>query len=131
MIREAYVSFETAKLLKEKGFDAECFAWWSTITFPQVIHSSVCRSYNYCNTVILAPTQQIVLRWLREKNIDIITFHEILDKECYWFRIEKKCENLLYTEFQQEPIYDNYEDAIEAAIKYCLENLKVNDYGRL
>ena len=26
MIQEDYVSFETAKLLKEKGFDGECFA---------------------------------------------------------------------------------------------------------
>jgi len=28
MITEDYVSFETAKLLKEKGFDEECYRFW-------------------------------------------------------------------------------------------------------
>ena len=28
MITEDYVSFETAKLLKEKGFDETCRAFW-------------------------------------------------------------------------------------------------------
>ena len=28
MVTEDYVSFETAKLLKEKGFDEKCFQYW-------------------------------------------------------------------------------------------------------
>ena len=30
MITEDYVSFETAKLLKEKGFDGPCYKVWET-----------------------------------------------------------------------------------------------------
>ena len=64
--------------------------------------------------------QSVAMKWLREQhNVDIVTFHERLPNDVYWSRIEK----YPYTEHQQEPIYKKYEEAVETALKYVLENL--------
>ena len=117
MIQEAYVSFEVAKLLKDKGFDIPT---WTFYIENEIFH------YNYTSSnselvdeVISAPTHQMVCAWLRERKIDIIVFHERLPEDCYWARIEK----YPYTEHQQEPIYQTYEEAVEAACLYVLNNL--------
>lgn len=101
-ITEDFVSFETAKLLKEKN----C---------PDFGYSCI-----YDSEGNEAQTQSIIMKWLREvHNIDIIPFHEKLPNDCYWCRIEK----YPYTEYNQDPIYKKYEESLNAAIKYCLENL--------
>ena len=130
-MKEAYVSFETAKLLKEKGFNESCNSTYDTAVLGgkpkfykyDVLHffpNGMKNSDDKYGMVISAPTHQMAMAWLREVyNIDIIIFHEKLPNNCYWVRIERD----LFTEIQQEPEYNSYEDAVEAAIKYCLENL--------
>lgn len=123
MVRESYISFELAKLLEEKkcwlvDFHAYYDEFGNWFNQPNTILKE--SGYKYYRIY----TQALVMRWLREeKNIDIIPFHEMLDGDCYWCRIEKKYGNLLHTELQQEPIYATYEHACEEAIKYCLNNL--------
>jgi hypothetical protein len=119
MITEDYVSFETAKLLKEKGFHEDCkcqygkggsIAWIS------------CNNGNV--TTFARPTIQMTMKWLREMykifieisvSIDLNgNYHysySILDKQCKYVRKG-------YTDFDW-----SYEQACEAGIKYCLENL--------
>lgn len=142
MVQERYVGFKTAKLLKEKGFDGSCTRYYqyhnedingngAALMFASdlknfcYVTEHLLNKYfdNVNNTVILAPTQAVVMQWLREHNIDIIPFHEIFDGDVYWCRIEKKYGNLLHTELQQDPVYKTYEEAVEEAIKYSLENL--------
>lgn len=78
MIEEAYVSFETAKLLKEKGFDGECSHYYrchdkGLLTYRQ--NPGTDAPYFTCNSkwlkkhserchvdYILAPTQQMAMR---------------------------------------------------------------------
>ena len=118
MIKEAYCSFKVAKLLKEKGFDELCIYYYKdgALMFNPFLKGRNSYQTDTCS----APTHQMAMKWLREiYNIDIITFHEKLPNDCYWARIERN----LSTEFEQEPEYNSYEDAVEAAIKYCLENL--------
>ena len=131
MIKEAYVSFEVAKLLKENGFDSRCHATYDTAVTGGKPRFSEYEVLSYFpngmkntddkyNMVISAPTHQMAMRWLREvHDIDIIIFHEKLPNDCYWARIE--CHP--FTEFQQEPEYKTYEEAVEAALKYCLEKI--------
>lgn len=142
MLQEQYVSFETAKLLKEKGFDEKChkvYLYDGTILWSDcfmegesfVDYHDIELAANYDGWIVytqgdyafLCPTQQMAMQWLREHNIDIIPFHEILDGDVYWCRIEKKYGNLLHTELQQDPVYKTYEESVEEAIKYSLENL--------
>lgn len=125
MIEEDYVSFETAKLLKEKGFDEqtrdfyrfENNIWIHRNTYEHNHFNLGMPRWENCYS---CPTLQMAMKWLRKvHNIDIIPFHEKLPNDCYWCRIEK----YPYTEYNQELIYKKYEESLNAAIKYCLENL--------
>lgn len=121
-ITEDYVSFETAKLLKEKGFNEECFALYnpdgmliqSGIRLNNIQVGRVKGSYS-------TPTQQMAMRWLREKhNIDIlITLGGFIEKGKVYFCSVYK--NLIRYGDLKERL--TYEDAVEAALKYSLENL--------
>lgn len=120
MIKEAFCSFEVSKLLKEKGFNEPCIATYNSTTKNFNVEELYLDWSTQWEPYISAPTHQMVMAWLREvHNIDIIIFHEKLPNNCYWARIE--CHP--FTEFQQEPEYKTYEEAVEAALKYTLENL--------
>ena len=70
MITEDYVSFETAKLLKEKGFDEKCRTYYKV--FPKskiaaIYHSSENRGVSEDDpNEILCPTIHMAMKWLRE-----------------------------------------------------------------
>lgn len=64
MIEESYVSFETAKMLKEAGFDVPCTSnymtsksWWNDLQRA---------NFNASETTYSRPTQALAARWLRE-----------------------------------------------------------------
>ena len=105
MIQEDYVSFETAKLLKEKGFDEECQKYYGDYKYP-------------------CPTLQMAMKWLRKA-------HEIFIRPNtnFLYPIRYYCEIFCYGDnlkTQQDVTTENFEspeEACEAAIKYCLENL--------
>ena len=122
MITEDYVSFETAKLLKEKGFDYNGFDY---IDFEgEVIRQD-------------RPTHQMAIKWLREvHNIFIqikrdnqyyegtpvtpMTEHDKKrghSSEYYAVVLDAKSNSNSFEHF------DRYEEAVEAALKYSLENL--------
>lgn len=143
MITEDYVSFEIAKLLKEKGFGEDCHAYWdlTTETKTPIIGLSVSlKNWNYkWNPIqfpISAPTLQMAMKWLREvHHIEIsITFgFSFIDGKQqykYFWSIVKVCNNHLEYPMDDpnnvdysEEMADSYEEACEAAIEYCLENL--------
>jgi hypothetical protein len=147
MITEDYVSFEIAKLLKEKGFDGFTEKWyleykgeytlvkWGTAEHP--------------DSSIDVPTLQMAMKWLREThNVLVIPDY---DYECtdkpYCYKIYKLGENgkperipiegvrydtlnephteiVAYRDYKRSYFdYKTYEEACEAGIKYCLENL--------
>ena len=137
MITEDYVSFETAKLLKEKGFDVLCRQFYSCDRDTAEILFGIGNfNWNKKNTITScydsacsAPTLQIAMKWLREvHNLHI----EVYRTACGYLYIISKVPT-------GSDIYDNgcaydgddedsgqwttYEKACEAAIKYCLENL--------
>lgn len=119
MITEDYVSFEVAKLLKEKGFNEPCIAVYEEgvlrINTLCYYHNSELSSY------ICAPTHQMATKWLRElHNIGIEPWCCDGKWECGFCILPKGTD--LYTSFEGTR-YNTYEEAVEAAIKYCLENL--------
>lgn len=137
MITEDYVSYETAKLLKEKGFDEFCRAFWKVWD----IHITICNCskshlFEYCHNSMLeqynddeelnvaAPTLQMAMKWLREKYYKSIevTSQGVKATSIGWiveiFNLINQTE-----EFHHPYTFPTYEEACEAAIKYCLENL--------
>ena len=142
MITEDYVSFETAKLLKEKGFDV-----WGNGSYDSGIE--IYKEYspsgllNSCTTSkphpkgYPAPTLQMAMKWLREAHHLFIGCEPRLSfTDFYWitaniYRVRKKS-SLYHTEdvddYHCVACCDSYsyEEACEEAIKYCLENLLKN-----
>ena len=125
---EDYVSFETAKLLKEKRFNAECDYFYVN---GELVRAQGCAcNWNKGETLFTdyknecsAPTLQLAMKWLREvHNISIEPFVDFGNDNKYWWTVDvayiKK--NGLIDELCG---YNSYEEACEAAIKYCLENL--------
>ena len=126
MITEDYVSFETAKLLKEKGFDEICYLGYNK-------NGEYFPTSNRCNSQIIqpdfcfvcCPTLQMAMKWLRkEHNLCIILLPLVTDDDgeggCLWkHTISMKLKVL----FDSENLYESTEIASDDAIKYCLENL--------
>ena len=123
MVEESYVSFETARLLKEKGFAGEC-DWY----YPKdgwEIEQLDLYELNYCReSFIEAPSLALVMRWLREVHDIHLEVGFTFYKDGGYYVVP-----ILTTTGQTLPYkyidkyHSSYEDAVEAAIKYCLENL--------
>ena len=139
-ITEDYVSFETAKFLKEKGFDETCRAFWkvwdkhttlcdcSPSHMFEYCHNSMLEQYNDDEELnIAAPTLQMAMKWLREVHglfIFITTWKKLTNAVQYYCEI-RNLDNPDFdtlASFTSNELY-SYEEACEAAIKYCLENL--------
>ena len=122
MITEDYVSFEVAKLLKEKGFDenTEHKMWYVIKQFSTGCQWNSCthkvgditREYND-DCCIPMPTHQMAMKWLREVYDIKIMIRPYVDGT-YSYEI---LNGFWYVNF------DSYEDATDDALKYCLENL--------
>lgn len=128
-LAEDYVSFETAKLLKEKGFNANLLVCYT----PDGLFSRSYRIKTYTNksedsaVECICPTLQMAMKWLREIHKLHIQIW-ILEDEGYWFDIEKILNDhykhkSLYSTGLEEIYFGTNEEATEAAIRYCLENL--------
>jgi len=122
MITEDYCSYELAKLLKEKGFDEESPCYYSPIGSIYYNTHWTERDTNW----ISRPTHQLACKWLREVHdvcIFLDAYHPFIvpynGKRVYVYRIMKEDKFL----DKCSSYYDTYEEATEAAIKYCLENL--------
>ncbi len=145
MITEDFVSFETANLLKEKGFNETCRAFWKVWDK----HTTICdcspsHLFEYCYNSMLeqynddeelnitAPTLQMAMKWLREiHNLFIFISTWLRNKDGaiqYYYEIR----NLNDKDFETitectSTEFDSYEKTCEAAIKYCLKNLIKNE----
>ena len=131
MITEDYVSFETAKLLKEKGFNVYVRSYYEKDVYrtkEEFSTNNALWNWNISNFRYSAPTLQMAMKWLREVHnvfIDISSrFSKNADSDvCFSY----SCKKLIDTYKSSYEIGDgewlNYEEACEAAIKYCLENL--------
>ena len=129
MITEDFVSFETAKLLKEKGFDADIDLWYDSE--GEIFHLCHC-DYNATKhfACVQCPTLQMAMKWLREEhNIHITGVPNGIGENVFYMGIYRKyyygwtCISDCLDEKYKEAEFHMPEEACEAAIKYCLENL--------
>lgn len=130
MIKEAYVSFEVAKLLKEKGFNEKCKGCYHSEFDDNdnpivMLEEWMAQPYNNAfedeTFLCSAPTQQIAMAWLREvHNISIEP--SALNAHSWAYTIYKLF-NKNVKELHNDGVYESYEEAVEAALKYCLTNL--------
>lgn len=112
MTREDYCSYEVAKLLKEKGF--KCGATYSK-GFVKDGDGFVGGLVRHEDKI----THQMAMKWMREKDIDIIIMplFKLKEGRIYCYEIHSDNTDVRVGRFE------TYEEAVEAAIKYSLENL--------
>lgn len=124
-IQEDYVSFEVAKLLKEKGFDIDNCKYWNCSYMTGSTTTTLSRFKNEHINSVKAPTQALVIKWLRIKHniiVETLIFDKGFlekDKFCFQWRVYNNTE-----EWETEMVeFHTPEEATEAAILYTLQNL--------
>jgi hypothetical protein len=138
-IQEDYVSFETAKLLKEKGFDEGCSFVVNAISkcvMPVSWPTTNSDIEDEKARLIALPTIQMAMKWLREEQ------NLFIEIQCYGCESDEKahfeysyviseyvqinnniCTTVGLEQKKAKSRFHTYEEAVEAAIKYCLEHL--------
>lgn len=128
MIKEEYVSFEVARLLKDKGFDEPTIGTYNIGSKNPILVERPIRAI-HCEAIISAPTQAMAMMWLREVHKVHIIAEPCLGEGSEpnlsfnrWFwTILTECGE--YKPIRKIDEFPTYEQACEDAIKYCLENL--------
>ena len=130
MITEDYVSFETAKLLKEKGFDEVCFKY----ALNGEIYNNGDFVISHVDDVEVGiPTLQTAMKWLREVHklgVFPTTYYREINRNAKHdygstivmldtYEVIGNGKNIEDYTFEAE----TYEETTEKAIRYCLENL--------
>lgn len=113
MIEESYVSFGTARMLKEAGFDVPCEHWYD---------EEGLRDCDY--KAFQCPTQTLAARWLREvHNIDIIV--DVYNKDYYYCNIYQNKHLMIIKNI----VNANYDEVLEDGLREALNLIiKKKDY---
>lgn len=154
-MKEQMISFELAKLAKDKGFDVESLYFYTKPNSKMYAIDEVSRAYEIKNTarklyecgkhaalnresVLLAPTQSLLQKWLREEhNIHIVIDVAYNGKgilEGYTHAVygnaAKKMDVLLA--YIQEPWFvDTYEEALETGLEQALKLIGNGDKNKV
>ena len=108
---EDYVSFETAKLLKEKGFDEPCWRKVSRGFISDILVKEASEEPSYPQ-----PTIAMAMKWLRKKHK--ITIGILFKEDRIYYEIQQNNEFVFGVD-TPEP----YEKVCDEAVKHCLEIL--------
>lgn len=102
MIEESYVSFETARMLKEAGFEADC---------GFIMDDDGKRLYR--------PTQSLAARWLREvHNIDVVIIPQ--EDGGYYYDILVRKRHIA----SSIPLKESYEKVLEYGLFIAVKLIK-------
>lgn len=125
MITEDYVSFETANLLKEKGFDWECIGYYVDDE-PDDVYHSLCGETNstWESRCCSAPTLQMAMKFIRKAYFLNIS-PQFNRWENNWSVVIRSMDNrniIKNNSALEMSGFSSYEDSVEAALQYCLKN---------
>lgn len=119
-MKEQIVSFEVAKLAKEKGFNIPCRSKYTVMkTKKKFTTNSMLSRVSTKDNVYLVPTQSLLQKWLREgRSINVIVDKvDSTPSSGYYFNIYS--ENI---EDEYDIIeFDTYEEALEKGLEEALK----------
>ena len=121
---EQLISFETAKLAKEKGLPQDSFYFEDYETevpfygLDNELNKGDEDRFGQCKSI----SQSLLDKWLREKyDIDvIINTYRNQNQKYYKYFISEKSKNLI----KSEEYYDTYEEAYEIGLQEALKLIK-------
>lgn len=124
-MEEQLISFETAKLAKEKGFIIKCEKVYGKMNK----NIKNCRLYSSDNDNIIkecyAPTQSLLQKWLREKHNIHYVFDVYITDGTYCYKIIYTVDNIRCELKQSSHLpYLDYESALEHALNQGLNLIK-------
>lgn len=120
MIGEQFVSFETAKMLKEEGFDIPCTSQYTDNGFGW--DNVSLENYNSCESLFSRPTQALAAMWLREEhNIDVMV--DVYNRDYYVCNVYKN-KHLMTI---RNTVTSSYEKAFEEGLCEAIKLIKSND----
>ena len=131
MIEEQFVSFDTAKLLKEAGFDVPCRDFFTIEGDGNVVITEArsCRDHNsFEDCFISRPTQALAARWLREKHrivVDVTFIPPSVDGDEWQYFIGEMDDMVWEGDFESsDRKYSTYEEAFEAGLQEAIKLMK-------
>ncbi len=122
-MKDEYVSFETAKIAKEKGFDEKTIDWYSEKGELINLYYAWTWNTNKGNRddfVCSAPTQSLLQRWLREVHemqAEVHSYHRGESGYTYYEVVTGKCGEGFITTSN----FKTYEEALEHGLQKALE----------
>ena len=142
-MEDEIVSFETAMLLKEKGFNEPCSHYYEDNDLYKlgyyhgegtgfVRNNSPIDGRFLCEKMqCTAPTQSLAKKWLREtRNITFNANPHSNDGKIIYVVTIKVISSNKYIDFNvmmdasnKANMFDTYEDAIESGLTYCLKSI--------
>ena len=142
-MEDEIVSFETAMLLKEKGFNEPCSYYYEDDDLYKlgyyhgdgtgfVRNNSPIDGRFLCEKMqCTAPTQSLAQKWLREtRNVTFNANPHSNDGKIIYVVTIKVISSNKYIDFNvmmdtsnKATMFDTYEDAIESGLKYCLKSI--------
>lgn len=123
MIEESYVSFETAKLLKEAGFDAPCYVQYSDRGVQW--DASYPENFNADDWGYSCPTQALAARWLREVHgIHVFSVYQYLPEK--WSYV---IQDMAYVNSEKgmklhTDVFDSCEESLESGLREAIKLIK-------
>lgn len=139
MIHEEIVTYEVAKLAKEKGFDLDCpmfynpegelkYGWaYDPMNSGLDMRDMLCHNSKLplgFGAECSAPTRSLLQRWLiEEKGYYVYPFFDNVQLMWDWVCREKTGDKWIPLVGLEFHLFSTYELALEDALKYALENL--------
>ena len=117
MIEEQFVSFDTAKLLKDAGFGVPCFNQYTER--GTIWHCDCPENFNKSQCATSYPTQALAARWLREVyNIDVMV--DVYNRDYYVCNVYKNKHLMIIRNI----VTSSFEKALEEGLCEAIKLIK-------
>lgn len=131
-IKEEYVSFEIAKLMKEQGFTAMVSAYYNKSGVFRHLIKYIWANNDLDDEMFAAPTQQMAMQWIRRHLcIAIEPYRAACGWDCTFSKIPSGThitsllDEKIKSDNEESRYWTTYESACEAAIIFCLKSKKI------
>lgn len=117
-MKEQLISFETAKLAKEKGFKCNS----SDCSWAYLNTNGMAMSYDE-KSCVLIPTQSLLQKWLREKHdlhLCVGLDRSLIEEPNYNYQLINHSQTVDYSETN----FKTYEEALEKGLYEALKLIK-------